>query len=253
MKLNKRIAIFALTLCSFSWSLMCSANPMPRIAIVIDDLGYQLESSQWLAELPYPITMAIIPHSPHAKEAVQNAQKHQQELILHVPMEIVGPAKWEDGLTTAMNRATFQSTFTRMLDEYPSILGINNHGGSLLTTDFKRMQWLMDTLSKRELFFLDSRTTSQSQAILAAKDLGVDHASRDVFLDNDRSKDALAKQFQRLRQIAKEHGQAIAIGHPHPETLTALSKQLPALIEEGFELLFCSQLLTQTKVSEEAI
>ncbi len=217
----------------------------PRIAIVIDDLGYRYEPGELLATLPYPITMAVLPNAPYAFEIAELATDEGQELILHVPMETVHEGEWEEGLTTAMNATAFTNTINAMLDDFPHVVGINNHGGSMLTADRGRMYWVMKELAQRELYFLDSRTTSASTAIAAAQAFGVDHASRDVFLDHVQSDENIAAEFDRLRQIAREFGQAIGIGHPHPETIAQLRHQLPALIAEGFELTYCSKLLTR--------
>ena len=217
----------------------------PKIAIVIDDLGYKLEPAITLAELPYPITMAVIPFSPFAEDVVALTAKYKQELILHVPMQTMQPRKWEDGLTVDMRFPEMSQAFLHMLDSYPDIVGINNHGGSRFTSDRQHMLWLMRLLAPRELYFLDSRTTSASQAIEAAVGFGIDHTSRDVFLDNVQDETAIAAEFDRLRVIARKHGQALAIGHPHPSTLAQLHKQLPKLVEEGFELSFCSALLSR--------
>jgi polysaccharide deacetylase 2 family uncharacterized protein YibQ len=224
----------------FGWSEPGASNK-PQIAIVIDDLGYDLKAATWLAEQPFPLTMAVIPGTPHSKRILQSSQK--QELILHVPMEPEAETEWEEGLTTAMTQKELQTRLTSMLEAHPSVVGINNHGGSRLTRDEERMGWVMQLLKAHDLFFLDSRTTNQSRAEFAASEASVDIGVRDVFLDHDANAEFIAEQFQNLRKIALEKGQAIAIGHPYPETLSALASELPLLVEEGFELTFCSKII----------
>lgn len=215
----------------------------PQIVIVIDDLGYELKKGRWLAERPYPITLAVIPGSPHAKRISELALDAEQELILHVPMQPKKVKNWEEGLTLNQNKNDFLDMLESMLEENPYITGINNHGGSGLTESRKHMNWVMQALAKRQLFFLDSRTTSESQAIAAAEAHQVDNLSRDVFLDNIQNQTAIAKEFERLKRVARRHGKAIAIGHPYPATLAQLQQQLPLMIEEGFELTTLSSLL----------
>lgn len=215
----------------------------PQIAIVIDDLGYSLEPARKLAALPYPLTFAVIPNSPHAHTVAALAIDAEQELILHVPMQTKSTQKWENGLNTLQDRDSFDSKLSSMLTRYPNIRGINNHGGSLLTEHRERMNWVMALLSQNKLFFLDSRTTSESQAISAAVDFAVPHISRDVFLDNDQSEAAIAESFQKLKEIALKQGKAVAIGHPYNTTLAQLDKQLPKLIDEGFDLRLLSDLI----------
>ncbi|WP_370980168.1 divergent polysaccharide deacetylase family protein [Agaribacterium sp. ZY112] len=222
-----------------------SDSGKPRIAIVIDDLGYNYRNAETIAELPYALTLAVIPETPYAKQVAALAEKQQQELILHIPMEPLNRPKWEDGLSTHMQRAEFDSELKNLLDSEPRIVGVNNHGGSKLTADRTRMEWLMEELATRDLYFLDSRTNAQSQGIYAAQAHYIAHNQRDVFLDNQQEEQAISEQFQLLRSIAKRHGQAVAIGHPHDATLAVLQQELPALEAEGFELVFCSELLTR--------
>ena len=224
----------------------------PQIAIVIDDLGYTLESGRLLSQLPYPLTLAIIPDTPHADEIAAMALDAKQELILHVPMQPKGLAKWEHGLNTEQSHTELSERLIAMLNRYPEVRGINNHGGSLLTADLERMNWVMAVLKPRQLYFLDSRTTSDSRAILAADAHSVDSLSRDIFLDNVREHEELEQAFDRLRGIALKHGRAIAIGHPHKITIEQLLFQLPKLVEEGFELTYCSELLPNPSLAGEA-
>lgn len=215
----------------------------PQIAIVIDDLGYQKESGRLLSELPYPITLAVIPDTPYADTVIHDALSSNQEVILHIPMETMEPRPWENGLTTEMNQETLQTLLHELFRRYPDAVGVNNHGGSKLTADGTRMAWVMESLADHKLYFLDSRTTHESRAIEAAIDHRVDHATRDIFLDNEKSDEAISAQFEKLKSVALRHGSAIGIGHPYPVTLENLKRWLPKLEAEGFELRFCSDLL----------
>ena len=221
----------------------------PEIAIVIDDLGYDLRSARKISALAYPLTLAIIPNSPHAQQVAADAALGAHEIILHIPMEPLNRSNWEAGLNTRMPHAEFQQNLRSILDQHPWISGVNNHGGSKLTADRQRMDWLMAELNTRKLYFLDSRTTADSQGAAAALAAGLPHNERDVFLDHIISDEALSAAFQRVRTIAQKHGRAIAIGHPHPETIAALQRELPKLQQEGFVLRFCSQLLINKNVS----
>ncbi len=221
----------------------------PKIAIVIDDLGYQRESGHLLSNLPFPITFAVIPDTPHANAVIDQAISSGQEVILHVPMETLNEHKWEQGLTTQMNFESIKASLADIFRRYPTAMGINNHGGSKLTADIERMAWVMESLAEHNLYFLDSRTTHESRAIEAATLTRVNHASRDVFLDNVKDADAVDLQFEKLKQIALQHGSAIGIGHPYPVTLDSLKKQLPLLKAQGFDLTFCSELLIHPNIN----
>ena len=106
------------------------------------------------------------------------------------------------------------------------------------------MQWLMESIREREgLFFIDSFTHHESVALQIALENGINATRRDVFLDPDTAPEAVAREFERMKDMARERGQVIAIGHPHPTTLELLERELPRLAAEGFELVAVTELL----------
>lgn len=220
------------------------AEGAARIAIVIDDLGYEWSRAEEISLLPYPITLAVIPNTPYAHKIAMFGESQGQEVIMHVPMQPKQAARWENGLHTQMAALELQSVLRGMLIQAPNIRGINNHGGSLLTEDGLRMAWVMEVLAEHQLYMLDSRTTAQSAVPKAARSQGLAYAERDVFLDHSQEEEDITQAFMRLREIATKHGQAIAIGHPHTSTLAVLKRELPKLHAEGFALEFCSALTT---------
>ena len=130
------------------------------------------------------------------------------------------------------------------IDAVPEAVGINNHMGSLLTSDTERMTWLMEIIeAQTDLYFVDSRTSANSVALHQARNSGVPSLSRDIFLDNEADENAIERQFDALIRVAKRKGQAIAIGHPNKETIAVLERRLPELAKLGVELVPVSQLL----------
>ena len=93
------------------------------------------------------------------------------------------------------------------------------------------------------MFFVDSYTTHASVGLLVAAEAGVAAARRHVFLDNDRSPAAINREFERLLQLARRHGKAVAIGHPYPETLDFLERKLVDLDSSGVKLVPVSQVV----------
>lgn len=217
-------------------------NKKPKIALIVDDLGYNVEKVKRLTNINLPVTLALIPDTPYAKAVAKHAHNKGYELMLHVPMETISERKWEQGLTNNMERQQFDSAVAKMLSDYPNAKGMNNHGGSLLTQQREKMDWLMGELAAQELYFVDSRTIASSVAGKAAGAAGLTELSRDVFLDNNREHQAIEKELRRLQTIAYEQGQAIGIAHPYKETLEVLEKLLPQINSEGFEFVFVSQL-----------
>lgn len=222
-----------------------SANQRPQIAIIIDDLGYQRTQSEELLAIGRPLSYAVIPNTPYAKVIAADIVLAEQELMLHVPMQTISERKWEQGLTENMTASEFNVQINTMLNDYPHAKGINNHGGSLLTQNNEKMQWLMASLQPRGLYFVDSRTTSASVARDVAMQNKVQSLSRDVFLDNDKNMEAIAKKFERVKQLATKNGHAIAIGHPYRSTIDFLVLHLPEVEAQGFDLVFVSDLLAE--------
>lgn len=255
--------ILLFSLCSPAWAVgppslqiahdpqasLSPPSPQPQIAIIIDDLGYNWNNSRRAADLPGAITLSVLPFSPYALDIAKRAQQQNKELMLHAPMSsVLGKPLDEGALTPGMPKAQFLATLQNNLAALPHIQGVNNHMGSELTQQYQPMAWLMQELRQRQLYFVDSRTIAASLAWETALNHGVPTTRRDVFLDNDASYPAIAQQFGKLLLIAKQHGHAVAIAHPYPETLRFLEAALPMLNLAGVELVPVSHLLSEPSV-----
>jgi hypothetical protein len=142
-----------------------------------------------------------------------------------------------------MNKQQVQQALHKALDSVPQAIGINNHMGSLYTSLPEQMDWVVEVVAARRLYFIDSKTTGKSVVPAITQKHGVKSRSRDVFLDNDKSYKALDRQFNQLIHLAKQHGHAVAIGHPYPETYRYLKKNLPRLAQQGIKVVPASALL----------
>ncbi len=217
----------------------------PAISIIIDDLGNLRDRDLRAIRLPWAITYAFLPHTPHARELANLANRLNKEVMLHLPMEAMernrlGPG----GLTLDMTRQQLLHQLRDDIAAVPHLAGINNHMGSLLTQNLGYMRWLMQALDKHDkLYFVDSYTTKASVAIQAANENWVPNIRRDVFLDNDRDPAKIRAELRRTVRLARKYGIALAIGHPYPETLEVLEQELPRLAAEGIDILPVSQLL----------
>ena len=234
-----------LCLCLVLWpgSGRAAQDEPPRIAIVIDDMGNALRPGRAALALPGRVTYAFLPQTPFAGRLAEQAHRLNKEVMLHLPMEAeqplpLGPLALHRGMT----RSDISQTLDEALSSVPHAVGVNNHMGSLLTSRPEAMQWLMKDLSRRGLFFVDSRTSKESAAANVAEHSAVSVAKRDVFLDSSRDPEAIRAQFQRLIRLAERQGSALAIGHPYPETLDVLGDELPRLESLGIELVPASRL-----------
>lgn len=235
-------------------SAVSAAPAQPQVAIIIDDIGYQKVDPD-LIRLPFALTLAVMPYTPHGKAMLQLAKQHHKELMLHMPMEAVAQNHLlgQGALRQHMDKATVQQKVQAALAEVPGVIGVNNHMGSLFTTLTPQMDWVMEVVASQGLYFIDSKTSGRSVVSASASRFAVEHRSRDVFLDNDKSYAALDRQFVQLIQQAKRHGSAIAIGHPYPETYRYLKKNLPRLAAAGIELVPVSVLLQRPESADRQI
>ncbi len=219
----------------------------PTIAIIMDDLGYDLSQGEQVLQLPGPVTMSFLPRTPHAAELAEQAHGVGKEVMLHLPMESSAARRpGPGGLTAQMSEQDFLGTLYKGLDEIPHVAGVNNHMGSLLTRHEEAMQWLMQGLENYrdgKLYFIDSRTTAETVAEAKAREFQLPTARRDVFLDNSTDAKSISRQFRQLLKLAKARGSALGICHPHSETLAVLKKELARLDQEGIKLVPASELI----------
>jgi hypothetical protein len=235
--------------------------PLPRVAVIIDDLGYALLAGERAINLPGPVACAVLPGTPRATRLAEEAHASGKEVLLHLPLQAQDDSDPDEpgGLRLDMSRAVFTRTFIEDIEAVPHAIGINSHRGSLLTRHPGHMNWLMEAIQNRgDLFFVDSYTTAASVALKLAHESGVPAAKRDVFLDPDQSPETIVREFARLKKIARQNGFALGIGHPYPTTLAFLEEELPKLRSDGFELISISELIaltneTQTRVAGQTV
>lgn len=224
------------------------AAPQPRatVVLIIDDIGHQWRNGMAMVELPGKVNLAVLPHTPHGRDLAEAGFAAGKEILLHAPMSNHrGMALGHGGLTPTLARDDFDRALTAAIEDIPHLRGVNNHMGSELTEMPLQMGWVMQTLLRRELYFVDSRTTSDSVAARTAAAYNVPHLSRTVFLDNERSAEAIGQHFEELVTLAEQRGLAVGIGHPYRETADFLQQAIPALACRGIALALVSEVLEE--------
>ena len=204
----------------------------PRVAIIIDDIGYDLKLAEKFLSLDARFTYAILPHSPHRHHIANAARLKGHEVMLHLPMEPNEYPEIDPGpgaLLSSMTPDERIAVLKRNIDSVPFISGVNNHMGSKMTANSEQMNQVLSIMKKKGLYYIDSVTTHKSQSQSSARLFQVPFARRDVFLDHDPEPDAIRKQIKRLVRIAELNGQAIGIGHPYEVTYEILLESLPML------------------------
>jgi polysaccharide deacetylase 2 family uncharacterized protein YibQ len=216
------------------------------VAIVIDDLGQNVKQAREVLALPGNVTVAVMPGLAQSRKVAELAKSRGREVLLHLPMEYRSRnGKPAPGmLRSDMTPMEFLNTISDDVRSVPGAVGVNNHEGSSLTENKEAMKFLMAELKARDLLFLDSLTSPKSVAYATAKEFGLKAAKRDVFLDNEANNPvAIRKQLDELAALAKKHGRAIGIGHPHPATLSELRKWLAEAADQGIEIVPVSKLM----------
>ena len=210
----------------------------PMVAVIIDDMGLDRKRSARAIQLPGPLTMSFLTYARSLKGQAAAARKAGHEIMIHVPMEpddanaYPGPKAIKRNLSDKELRRRVDWALGR-LENY---VGINNHMGSRFTPYEPGMTLVLAQVKRRGLMFVDSRTSPKSVGAAVARRLSVPFAARDIFLDDDPSRESVARRLTALERIASERGYAIAIGHPYDSTLSNLKKWLPTLASRGFVL-----------------
>ena len=219
---------------------------LPQVAIVIDDLGWDLRAAKVLLAMDIPLGFAILPNTPFKDFIAQEARHRGKDILLHLPMEPYRYPQVDPGrpvLLRTMNTSELAAQIANALAAVPAAVGVNNHMGSRLTEDRHAMYVVMQLMKHHNLFFLDSRTSQKSLAYQIARELGVRTAQRHVFLDNEADTRKISQQLYHLAALARKHGKAIGIGHPYPETVQSLRHTLPEIQQTGVEIVSISHLV----------
>jgi len=209
------------------------AHPSQQgIALILDDVGYNLKELKRALKLPYPIAISVIPDAPYAVRAAEMAHASGHIVMLHLPMEPFSP-KYSHQMDSAflrvgMSRDDVRRIMLGDLARIPYVAGVNNHMGSRLTTLKAPMRWVMNICREKGLFFVDSRTSKNSVAAELAREAGLSWGERRVFLDNSLRTEDMEASWRIARRKASRHIPVIVIAHPHDATLNFLETHVEA-------------------------
>jgi hypothetical protein len=220
------------------------ATGRPRLAIIIDDCGQWPVTERGFVDLPFPVTLSVLPHVRYGPAIAHAAEAAGKGVMLHLPMQTIsGQYPGPGTITVAMGDDAIRSEVSGDLAELPEARGVNNHEGSRATADRRVMGDVADVLLRENRFWIDSRTSPESIAADVTRARGIPSASRDVFLDDVDNVPAVEAQLREAAARARESGAAIAIGHPRPATLLAVRTLGPSLEADGIDLTLASDLV----------
>ena len=218
-----------------------------RIAIVIDDFGYQDQALiQGFCDLPQPISFSIFPGERHTAWTAQQAKEKNHGVMVHLPMEPMDYPEHEpgpDAIFADDAPEKIAALTQNALSAVPHARGMNNHLGSRVTQNADAMKVVLQIVKQRDFFFIDSLTSPRSVAYTIAREMGIRSGRRAMFLDLEDGEGAIAKQLYALAARARQEGAAIGIGHAKRETLTALQRVLPELTERGFTFVLAEEIV----------
>lgn len=222
--------------------------PLRQVAIIIDDIGNDLQPVKNLLKIDAAITFAVMPLCPHSREAAESLHAANREILLHLPMEPKSYPREKPGngaLFTEMNEKEIVFQLNKDLAAVPYVVGVNNHMGSKFMDDEEKLRLVFEVLKKKNMFFVDSRTTPDSKAYPASQKTGLPFASRKIFLDNNHNYKDIYKIINQIAgdTQAGDVSPIIIIGHPHPETIRAIRDGVRIFREKGINIVPVSQLI----------
>ena len=201
-------------------------HQLPKVAIIIDDMGYDEAAGQKLLTLPIELTYSFLPFAPHTKKLQSIALRTGKTIFLHLPLQPKGTlySPGPGALYLDDSAELQRMKLKKCLQEVPHAVGVNNHMGSSFTEDEGAMANIIQELKARSLIFVDSVTSPGSVAFQAARAAALQSARRNVFLDNIQDERVICGQLEKLVEIAEKKGWAIGIAHPYPATVNAIAR-----------------------------
>lgn len=249
LKSLKKITLF-LCVCFFvsgcaHFPFFMHRDTAPKIAFVIDDVGYHKAYKNYVRKIGVPMTYAVIPFTDCDKFMAKFMHENGDQIILHMPMASSRNSQNKEKymLYPGMSRDEIRNNIAACIKQVPFAKGVNNHKGSAFTKDYQGMYEALKYIKSQDLYFLDSLTVRESAASAVAADLNMDIAVRDVFLDNEKNKPYIKKQINQLARVALKHGKAIGIGHYHKVTLASIAESIPDLRKKGIEFVVVSEII----------
>ncbi|MFC6458069.1 MULTISPECIES: divergent polysaccharide deacetylase family protein [Paenibacillus] len=206
-----------------------------KIAIVIDDLGNDMQGTKEIMELPVPFTVAVMPFLPTTKRDAEWAHSLGHDVLVHMPMEPVkGKKSWlgPGALTTDLSDEEIRRRVIAAIEEVPYAIGINNHMGSKVTADKRMMRIVLEVCKEKHMIYLDSKTTPKSVVPMVAQDLNFRTLENNIFMDDIYTREHIVKQALKVLKHVDDHDTTVVIGHvgpPGKHTAAVLKQTIPSI------------------------
>ncbi|MDP8266720.1 MAG: divergent polysaccharide deacetylase family protein [Candidatus Aceula meridiana] len=225
-------------------------EPIGRIAIILDDWGYNSKGCAFLEKIDIPVAVSILPELHYSQDMARCAHQNNKEVMLHLPLE---PHKFSetypDGyvILSSMTKDEVFAHLDKFFKNIPFVVGANNHMGSKATENRELMKTIFSYLHKNNFFFIDSLVSSDSICESVAQGEGVSFLRRNVFLDNEANSEYIKGQLDQLAKRARKYGFALGIGHDRPLTQKALLEYGQEMKNQGFDFVTVKELIDYAK------
>ena len=220
-------------------------QPKAKMAIIIDDFGFNRRGTQEILSIDRPLTAAVLPFRPYSEKDAQLAKQAGLEVLLHQPLEPMSPQAnpGQGAIYTDMSQQKIKEVFSKNLNSLPQVSGVNHHMGSKASADLRVMNQLLHLIKAEDLFYVDSSTSHNSVGAKVARDKNVPTKENYLFIDNVDQQSEIEKMILRLSKIALKKGELLIIGHVKENTAQAIKATIPQLEERGIKLVRASQIV----------
>ena len=217
----------------------------PRVALIIDDIGFSRSKTRRFLSLGIPITFAVLPKLARSVEIALEIHENHHEIMLHQPMEPTNPRlnPGPGALFVGSDPEKIQTVLRENIREIPFAIGVNNHMGSRFTASAHDIRKALTTIQTTGLFFIDSLTSGRSLAYRTARQLNMTTARRNTFLDSVPEVPAVVAQLARLKRHADRFGSAVGIGHPFGATAEGIRRFIDSPAHADVSLVHISEVL----------
>ncbi len=217
-----------------------------KLAVIIDDCGYDMKNVRALLDTKFPFSYAILPFKDFSSDVLAMVNEQGRVPMLHLPMEPMDKSAMSEGKSTvqvSMTADQQRALVRKAVNSLPGIMGVNNHQGSRATSDPTTMKNVLRELKGNNLFFVDSKTTGATKGRDIARSMGVPTARNDIFLDNSTNPEEIRKQIYKAFELADKNGSAIAICHARPGTAACWTKYADEFRKSGITFVSVTELL----------
>ena len=198
-----------------------SVKGRAKLVLIIDDVA-TFEHASMVKSIGLKITPSIFPATKTHPDTPNIARTFEFYMI-HLPMQAKHFDSPEIGtLTINESFESMHEKIKKIRKDFPRAKYTNNHTGSRFTSDYDAMDKAYRALIEQGFIFVDSKTIAQTAVARAAKKYNQPYISRDIFLDDDPSANAVRRELIAAVNLAKKRGYAIAIGHPKKNTIAVI-------------------------------